>query len=781
MSDVFDLPLLASGRNGGRVELFRSYNRFATYFENATRMRVVTYCDSPAFILELFDKVDTLKEIEVVVGDIADYRERLLDKPELADQLEQLKQEDRLVIYLCENKEVHSKVYLIEYGSIESGAEGVSNESGASSGSSQQTLGVSEEDSLDGTTNDTEQRSNSSEAKATTNTEEIRNSTVIIGSANLSKNAWTRQANAGVVLETTTNTELWDKAVGFYEKHREYNDGGPFLDDLTERLSNSNDDREEVLTFYTEGKIKTRDEVEQLHGRLDDRVEDEADKVNLILGEDIDLSENVESVVANHETSSDDGDQNDEADQSDEAPENLDPTEQSSSRINLSLVGHSDGAIETLAKMTDFDASISGDSLVATPQAIQQYKQDVFEVPTMRVARDDVERDGPRGFDFGDHLTFHIDGQVYRVGQPLPAENGRVDAALQGIENYFNTVDKYGNCNDPDAVKAHMTEALLWMFWAPFTNRAAAFYDQYRIDLDKALPNLYIYGESDAGKGTFAQFVLSLMSGGRVQQPVDADEIGKRKVRGMRSANTAFPIVVDDITKDTVNRLDTFRNYWGNWTPEASYPLFAFISNDKRPDEWFRNRSKILHFDVNFDTSYKGEAEVNRLIEQDNPIFMWFVYEFLDREPRLTDDDDALRTAREVLLDMYEYADRRVPDWFPRRPAEEQHDAGRDRWFDLLQREDVITENRGDTLRVSFPEAMSTDTYTYARDPPTVARVERRGRDILIKAPTEFVEWLGEPPASVALNGHSLQSSDSDEQEPEDNTGMLNRVRRLFG
>jgi len=170
------------------------------------------------------------------------------------------------------------------------------------------------------------------------------------------------------------------------------------------------------------------------------------------------------------------------------------------------------------------------------------------------------------------------------------------------------------------------------MLWAPFANRAAAFFDQYGIDLDKALPNLYVYGESDAGKGTFAEFVLSLISGGRVQQPVDADEVGKREIRGMRSANTAFPIVVDDITKDTVNRLDTFRNYWGNWTPEASYPLFAFISNDKRPDEWFRNRSKILHFDVNFDTSYKGEAEVNRLIEQDNPLFLWFSHEFLTRD-----------------------------------------------------------------------------------------------------------------------------------------------------
>ena len=516
--------------------------------------------------------------------------------------------------------------------------------------------------------------------------------------------------------------------------------------------------------------MKTRDEVSELHGRLDERIESEVDEVDLILSDETELSEEAEEEVEErqHETNDD---------VSNSSPEYLDPGGENTARINLSLLGHSDDAIEALSRMTDYDASLSGDSLTTTPQAVQQYKRDVYEVPTMRVQRTQTSDDGP--VEFGNALSFHADGRVYRVGKPLPEDPDVVDAALSDLQEYFETVDKYGNCNDADAVKAHMAEALLWMFWAPFANRDAAFYNQYGIDLDKAIPNLYIYGESDAGKGTFARFALSMISGGRVLNPVDADEVGKRKVRGMRSANTAFPIVVDDITKDTVNRLDTFRNYWGNWTPEASYPLFAFISNDKRPDEWFRNRSKILHFDVNFDTSYKGEAEVNRLIEQNNSLFLWFAYKMLNRELTLSNDDDALRTARTVMLELYEYADRDVPEWFPRRPAEKKHDAGRDRWFDLLARDDVTTEDQGDRLRVSFPEEMSTDTYTYARDPPTVARVERRGRDLLIKSPDEFLDWLGEPPSGVDLDRQTDEEA-SLENKAERETGLLSRVQRLF-
>ncbi len=722
MSEKFSVSLDEDPESSAEVELFKSYSRFETYFEDAVRMRVVTYCDSPEFIIELFDRVNTLEKLEVVVGDIEDYRERLIDKPDLADRLEQLKRNKKLIIYLCETKEVHSKLYLIEYNSANQDLSTADD-----SGSPQQTIDQSSSSSGGTTTSSSEQPDDYQSKR-------IRPATAIIGSPNLSSNAWTRQANAGTVFRTTTDSWLWGDLVDFYNEHRSYNNDGPFLDDLTKRLEESTDERSDVISLYTEGALKTRNEVSEIHGRLDDRIESEVEEVNLVIGDDAEVSVDAASELESSAKGSDDNvNTNDEID---ESPD-------SKTRINLSLLGHSDDAIDSLSQVTNYDASLVGESLTATPQAVQQYKQDIYEVPTLRVNREEID-DGP--VEFGDSLTFHADGRVYQIGSELPDDLTVVDTALANLEEYFQTVDRYGNCNDPDAVKAHMAEGLLWMFWAPFANRDAAFYDDFGIDLDKALPNLYIYGESDAGKGTFCRFALSLISAGRVYSPVDADEVGKRKVRAMRSANTAFPVVVDDITKQSVNRLDTFRNYWDKWTPEASYPLFAFISNDKRPDEWFRNRSKILHFNVNFDTSYKGEAEVNRLIEQDNPVFLWIAQRLLNRDLTLSNDADALRAVRSVVIELYEVAGRDIPNWFPQRPAEKEYDAGRDRWFDLLKREDITTEDQGDRFRVSFPEDMATDTCAYARDPPTIARLERRGRDLLIKSPDEFLNWLGEPP-----------------------------------
>ncbi|MGM0718199.1 MAG: tyrosyl-DNA phosphodiesterase, partial [Halobacteriota archaeon] len=111
----FDVPLDTGSSDHSHVEIFKSWRSFSDVFDGAKRMRVVTYCDSPEFILDLFEDLDDLESLEVVVGDVSDYRERLIDKPDLADRLEQLRSEGKLVIYLCENKEVHSKLYLVEY------------------------------------------------------------------------------------------------------------------------------------------------------------------------------------------------------------------------------------------------------------------------------------------------------------------------------------------------------------------------------------------------------------------------------------------------------------------------------------------------------------------------------------------------------------------------------------------------------------------------------------------------------------------------------------------
>lgn len=62
---------------------------------------------------------------------------------------------------------------------------------------------------------------------------------------------------------------------------------------------------------------------------------------------------------------------------------------------------------------------------------------------------------------------------------------------------YFETVDDYGDTNNPTTVKAHMFEAFLYMFWTPFASRFDRAYRAYGLGLDEALPFLYLHSESN--------------------------------------------------------------------------------------------------------------------------------------------------------------------------------------------------------------------------------------------------------------------------------------------
>jgi len=256
----FDIPLNTDETDGSHVEIFKSWRSFSDVFEGAKRMRVVTYCDSPEFILDLFEDLENLERLEVVVGDVDDYRERLIDKPDLADRLEQLRRDDKLVIYLCENKEVHSKLYLIEYP---------------------------DEDLTDEEAGDDDQMTLGGEATTESDpTDEVSATPakVVIGSPNLSRNAWSNQTNVGVVYDTTIESDLYARFEELYQDHRDsYNKGGPFLEDLSEQLEQSDDDREEVIKLYTEGRVGTQDELGEVHGRLADHIDAEVETVDLAL------------------------------------------------------------------------------------------------------------------------------------------------------------------------------------------------------------------------------------------------------------------------------------------------------------------------------------------------------------------------------------------------------------------------------------------------------------------------------------------------------------------
>ena len=618
------------------AELLRSSGAFSQYFEDATTVYAVTFCDSPGLLLDFFRKFD-LDRAHIIVGDVDDYRERLdnlQNAVTIIDHLERLRREDKLHIYTCPTREVHSKLYLIEHAD--------------------ETV------------------------------------TLINGSPNLTYTATGgRQTNTVSIHEGVPQGATVHRTfANAYETHLDAY-AEPFLADLSEALDQSDDPREEVIDRWIEGRTAEHDEVGEVFGRL---------------------SEMTETVDA--------------------------PTEE----ITLSLQPYESKVQgEVKDRLKDYDISASTNQIRLTASDFGRATHQLFKVPKMWVTEDGV---------------MLLSGDEQRcLTAPPPDDPEMVATALARLEAYFETIDTYGTCSNTTAVQAHEFEALLYCFWAPFINQHARHYHAEGVTLDKHLPHLYIHGESNAGKGKFVKLVLSLLSEGIVTRPIDGDEAKKRYLRTVRHCNTCFPLIFDDITRARLNGADPLRNFWERWTPETRYPAMVFISNDSKPREWFRNRAKILHFDVQFPRSKAGEAAVNAVISNPTPLFSWFAYCYREAttDAATVMAEDFLAPARTAFEALYAHVDRPLPEYFPVDPADRQYDVGKRRWQHAHADDRFTTRETDGELVVQFTDSLeSWDVRAYAQVLPEEVRATHRGMRIDITNPDAFWAWLDRPTAESA-------------------------------
>lgn len=195
----------------------KSKKSFDELFKDAQEIIGVTYCDSPELILEFFEN-NHLEKMELLVGNVKDYRERLRGKADIADKLEQLKKEDKLVIYTSD-KEIHSKIYFVK---------------------------------RDGSWR------------------------FINTSANLTKTAerGITQKNYAHIFHITNGGEKWNTFYRDYEKHMKY--GKAFLEDLTKELEGEpEENREKIIERWleVEGEATSR-EIQKIKKEMVDKATD---------------------------------------------------------------------------------------------------------------------------------------------------------------------------------------------------------------------------------------------------------------------------------------------------------------------------------------------------------------------------------------------------------------------------------------------------------------------------------------------------------------------------
>ena len=351
-----------------------------------------------------------------------------------------------------------------------------------------------------------------------------------------------------------------------------------------------------------------------------------------------------------------------------------------------------------------------------------------------------------------------IGGRIRNRASPLPGDPREVDRALEHVERYLATADMEAASEwDREAQKAGMFEGILYVLSSPF------FHEQMKIRrarfglVDRRGPLfLMIYGRSSNGKTTFLQFALKLLAGEPVS-PLPGKEFKPKTLDRARAMGTVFPLVFDDVISVTDSKFgEIIRSYWEKrWVETNPVPQLIFSTNTPTLRDWARTRVKKVVFPVYFLPDSAKKQALHQLLLEDNPIFEWFAYRYLEKltkDPEPSGDDLAL--AREVMRELYAFAARPVPTYFLEQPVDQKFSTGRLEWHDLLygvSKAGIVRE--GSRIRIEFKPDMQRDEVSYYESNlPLGLNKDRKGNTILINAPDEFLSWLnqdGTPPGGT--------------------------------
>ncbi|MFC7095729.1 phospholipase D family protein [Halobaculum marinum] len=545
---------------------------------------------------------------------------------------------------------------------------------------------------------------------------------VVFGSPNLSKEAWSgNQTNLVVAFRTEGDSIIDGYAQRFYEAHREQCE--LFMGDLTEQLAETDDpeERERIFDLWVDGTVPSDNPTGDLHRRIVELFDEEESRVRRV------------NVVTDSE----------EADEVVKLPTDgsgavEDTDVQSNQQMRLSPQGLEEPIKSAEPTLSRHNVSVKPTELRGSAAGFDRYLRAFNDdFPTMWVNRDKQI------------VRMQLDNTTLEMTAPLPDDPAEVDEALAHIEEYIETVERFGDAKRPQETMAHFYEAIIYVFWAPFANYFAQEYaNRDGAELDKDLPFLYVHGQNDSGKGMFLRFAANIISNGVVAAPVEGQQFTKDAIDRCRASNTVFPFLVDDVDKDRVER-DIVKTYWtGAWDGSVAFPTFIFTSNDGNPKSEYRTRMKMLEFDVVFNVEGHEREETARLIKKRNLLFSWFAHLLFQKEIRLPDQEDKLAVAREVFCDLYDYAGRDRPDYFPAEaPAERIHDHGRRKWVRAYRTGLFNIREENGILLADFSENL--DGYAvhkYDKVVPSTIRTEIQRTRIQFEQPERFYEWTGIEP-----------------------------------
>jgi len=339
-----------------------------------------------------------------------------------------------------------------------------------------------------------------------------------------------------------------------------------------------------------------------------------------------------------------------------------------------------------------------------------------------------------------------INGKVHnRTAKDI--DKHLLDLYLQNIENYMGMIEQ-GIALNPKITKMFFFEALMYMFTSPFFNQYQESRLKYVGKVHKRGPRyLYLYGSTQNGKTAFIDFAMKLISGQEIEsahgRDMTADGILNARLRG-----TVFPMVFDDLPpgkfRQKINSI--LKTYWEkDWRPGMAYPQPIFTSNTPKVPPWAATRMMKIEFNVLFDSNDEQSAQMlNTIRSQNNQLFTYFsrlYFEALEADEGYHNDE--LYHARNIVVQLYGIAGRKLPGYFPKVPAEQIYDTDREQWHNLVYNtKQARIKKKRNELHITFDDGMLREVASFRSMLPTYIKSKSQGTLLIIENPADFNSWF---------------------------------------
>jgi len=195
------------------------------------------------------------------------------------------------------------------------------------------------------------------------------------------------------------------------------------------------------------------------------------------------------------------------------------------------------------------------------------------------------------------------------------------------------------------------------------------------------------------------------------------------------------------------------KNYWEVWwSPDLPSPQIIMTTNKPNPPEWAKTRIKRINFDVKFDQKNILACEtLNRILNTRCDFFRFFAWKYLDKMNEPLDYMkkhllvDELSLARIVFKELYEFAERDLPGYFPGIPADSVYDADKMEWLELFEAGVLTQEEQANKVMVQADKNLATyEVEKFMAYLPQGVKAKRSGHAIIIEGREKYLEWMNQ-------------------------------------